>query len=222
MGMGSFQVIRESIEHIMKTVGADTLPTLDNSLVSIVSMIAIILFKLVRAIETRPSGCGRSGPTCGRSGLQGVVGGRPPEHPLRLARSHMCSLADPRMCSVPLAPPVSENSHMPALAHPTNCCSQVLWLYCRAVKDLLEADGKGASVSTIDAMAQDHINDCLSNAVAVVAVVLASYSSSLWWVDPVGAIFISLYIMWSWYARASERDIAGTEERSPRSPARST
>ncbi|GMI32455.1 hypothetical protein TeGR_g4714, partial [Tetraparma gracilis] len=126
MGMGSFQVIRESIEHIMKTVGADTLPTLDNSLVSIVSMIAIILFKLV------------------------------------------------------------------------------LWLYCRAVKDLLEADGKGASVSTIDAMAQDHINDCLSNAVAVVAVVLASYSSSLWWVDPVGAIFISLYIMWSWYETGSE------------------
>lgn len=58
---------------------------------------------------------------------------------------------------------------------------------------------------TLEALAQDHWNDALSNAVAAVALVLALWSESLWWVDPVGAVVISLYIIYSWYETGKEQ-----------------
>jgi cation diffusion facilitator family transporter len=80
----------------------------------------------------------------------------------------------------------------------------LLFLYCKAVANLLSADGGGDSVATIEAMYQDHVNDCLSNSVAVVAVFFASRWPELWWLDPAGAIIISVYIMYSWYHTGSE------------------
>ena len=38
-------------------------------------------------------------------------------------------------------------------------------------------------------------NDILSNSVAAIALLLALYSPKLWFIDPVGAICISLYIV---------------------------
>jgi len=58
---------------------------------------------------------------------------------------------------------------------------------------------------TLEALAQDHWNDALSNGVAAVALVLALYSPSLWWVDPVGAVLISIYIIVSWYETGREQ-----------------
>lgn len=58
---------------------------------------------------------------------------------------------------------------------------------------------------TLDALAQDHWNDALSNAVAAMALVAAYASPSLWFVDPVGAIFISVYIIYSWYETGKEQ-----------------
>jgi len=58
---------------------------------------------------------------------------------------------------------------------------------------------------TLEAVAQDHWNDILSNGVAATALIFALYSSSLWFLDPVGAIFISLYIIWSWYETGKEQ-----------------
>lgn len=58
---------------------------------------------------------------------------------------------------------------------------------------------------TLEALAQDHWNDCLSNGVSAVALFLALYSPSLWWVDPVGAVIISLYIIYSWYHTGQEQ-----------------
>ena len=52
---------------------------------------------------------------------------------------------------------------------------------------------------TLEALAQDHWNDILSNGVAAIALICSLYSESLWWIDPVGAIVISIYIIWSWY-----------------------
>ena len=52
---------------------------------------------------------------------------------------------------------------------------------------------------TLEALAQDHWNDALSNAVAAAALVAALISKDLWFLDPVGAIVISLYIIYSWY-----------------------
>ena len=58
---------------------------------------------------------------------------------------------------------------------------------------------------TLEALAQDHWNDALSNGVAAIALVLALYSADLWWLDPVGAILISIYIIYSWYHTGKEQ-----------------
>lgn len=58
---------------------------------------------------------------------------------------------------------------------------------------------------TLEALAQDHWNDALSNGVAAVALVLALYSPGLWWLDPLGAIIISIYIIVSWYETGREQ-----------------
>lgn len=58
---------------------------------------------------------------------------------------------------------------------------------------------------TLEALAQDHWNDVLSNGVAAVALVLALYSPNLWWLDPLGAISISIYIIVSWYETGREQ-----------------
>lgn len=58
---------------------------------------------------------------------------------------------------------------------------------------------------TLEALAQDHWNDALSNAVAAVALVAVLFSRDLWFVDPIGAIIISLYIIYSWYETGKEQ-----------------
>lgn len=58
---------------------------------------------------------------------------------------------------------------------------------------------------TLEALAKDHWNDVLSNGVSAVALSLAMFSPSLWWVDPVGAVIISLYIIYSWYHTGQEQ-----------------
>jgi len=58
---------------------------------------------------------------------------------------------------------------------------------------------------TLEAVAQDHFNDVLSNGVSLVALLLALYSKKLWWCDGVGAILISVYIIHSWYETGREQ-----------------
>lgn len=72
--------------------------------------------------------------------------------------------------------------------------------YSAAVKQSIRA-----SDPTMEALAQDHWNDCLSNTVAVIALLAALTSSSLWFVDPLGALLISLYIIYSWYETGKEQ-----------------
>ena len=64
-----------------------------------------------------------------------------------------------------------------------------LWFYCVALQD------KSDSVM---ALAEDHRNDILSNMGAIACGIGASMSRKVWWIDPAGAIVISLYIVWSW------------------------
>ena len=58
---------------------------------------------------------------------------------------------------------------------------------------------------TLEALALDHWNDCLSNAVAAVALLFALRSEALWFLDPIGAILISIYIIHSWYETGKEQ-----------------
>lgn len=55
------------------------------------------------------------------------------------------------------------------------------------------------------ALSQDHLNDVLSNAVALVAAFLASRDASLWFLDPLGAICISCFIVYNWVETAREQ-----------------
>lgn len=68
----------------------------------------------------------------------------------------------------------------------------LLWVYCRQF-----------TYSPIAmALSEDHLNDVLSNGVALIAGSLASgfvLNGILWWLDSTGAIVISLYIIYSWY-----------------------
>ena len=48
------------------------------------------------------------------------------------------------------------------------------------------------------ALAEDHRNDIISNLGAIAFGAIASTTQKVWWFDPLGAILISLYIIWSW------------------------
>jgi len=58
---------------------------------------------------------------------------------------------------------------------------------------------------TMAALAQDHRNDVLSNAVALLAAWLASKRRSMWYLDPAGAIGISIFIVSNWIVTAREQ-----------------
>lgn len=59
--------------------------------------------------------------------------------------------------------------------------------------------------STLDTLAQDHWNDALSNFIAAAALMAAYMSPKLWFLDPLGGITISLYIIFSWYITGKEQ-----------------
>ena len=91
----------------------------------------------------------------------------------------------------------------------------LLWICNRgANKRVVRGEGVSSSSSravvqladpTLEALAQDHLNDALSNSVAAVALLFALREPSLWFLDPVGAIIISLYIIYSWYVTGKEQ-----------------
>jgi cation diffusion facilitator family transporter len=58
---------------------------------------------------------------------------------------------------------------------------------------------------TLEALAQDHWNDSLSNTIAAIALLFALREPSLWYLDPLGAILISFYIIHSWYMTGKDQ-----------------
>lgn len=74
----------------------------------------------------------------------------------------------------------------------------VLWLYCRRFS---------ADSDSIAALAEDHLNDVMSNSAAVATALIAGYWRDAWWVDPAGAILISVWIIARWIGIISEQVI---------------
>ncbi|BDA45864.1 Metal tolerance protein 9 [Coccomyxa sp. Obi] len=68
----------------------------------------------------------------------------------------------------------------------------LLYLYCRTYKARLIAR------TPMGALAEDHLNDVVSNAGAIVTATIAAKVLGAWWVDPLGAIVISLWIISRW------------------------
>jgi cation diffusion facilitator family transporter len=79
-----------------------------------------------------------------------------------------------------------------------------LMRFCRKVDDEFVA-ALGRSNGVVEALAQDHQNDVVSNAVSLVIALLASYIPKIWFFDPLGAIAISLLILIGWVERGKEQ-----------------
>ena len=67
----------------------------------------------------------------------------------------------------------------------------ILYIYCRFAFMVVESD-------SLEALAEDHLNDVMSNTAALVTASIAFHSHGGWWVDPAGAILISLAIIYRW------------------------
>jgi len=66
----------------------------------------------------------------------------------------------------------------------------ILWIWCRAIHESTAAQ----------ALAQDHSNDILFNIVTTIIAVIAS--KTVYFIDPAGAIVLSLYIIYNWIKTA--------------------
>ena len=75
----------------------------------------------------------------------------------------------------------------------------LLYIYCVALQKQSES---------MLALAEDHRNDIMSNVVAILTGALASWWHEGWWIDPLGGILISLYIIYSWGAICKEQVMA--------------
>ncbi len=57
--------------------------------------------------------------------------------------------------------------------------------------------GRALKSDMLGALAEDHFNDVLSNSAAIITASIA-FNTTAWWLDPVGAIGISLLIIYRW------------------------
>lgn len=71
------------------------------------------------------------------------------------------------------------------------------WIFCRWASYVLSSDG-------LDALAEDHFNDVISNTLAIITAAIAVHTP-LWWFDPAGAIFISVVIILRWIGMMNEQ-----------------
>ena len=61
------------------------------------------------------------------------------------------------------------------------------------------------TTDSLRALAEDHLNDVVSNVAAIVTAVVAAKVHHVWWIDPVGAILISLWIVSRWTVMTFEQ-----------------
>lgn len=66
------------------------------------------------------------------------------------------------------------------------------WLWCRKIES-----------SAVEALAQDAMTDIVFNSFSIL-VPLAGHYLNVWWLDPMGALFLSCYIIYSWGETALE------------------
>ena len=102
-------------------------------------------------------------------------------------------------------------------------CQKVGHVRIEEANNLVNVNGRRGSTSprfyvdsTLEALALDHWNDCLSNSVAAIALFCTLSNEHLWILDPIGAIIISLYIIFSWYSTGKEQIEQLTGKAAPR------
>ncbi|KAF7593605.1 hypothetical protein BBP40_011123 [Aspergillus hancockii] len=74
------------------------------------------------------------------------------------------------------------------------------WFWCRLIKN-----------SSVQALAQDAQTDVVFNLFSILFPLIGSFANA-WWVDPLGGLLLSLYVIWNWSGTAGEhiRHLTGT------------
>lgn len=89
------------------------------------------------------------------------------------------------------------------------CFKVLLYLYCmiaiKRIESLKSTARYSLEILSIEALRQDHRNDIISNSFSLAIAILASHFTRLWSLDPVGALLISIYILFGWIQRAMEQ-----------------
>lgn len=73
----------------------------------------------------------------------------------------------------------------------------VLYIFCRYANRSVRSD-------SLAALAEDHLNDVVSNIAAIVTAAIA-FNTTAWYIDPVGAILISFVIIGRWLGVMAEQ-----------------
>jgi divalent metal cation (Fe/Co/Zn/Cd) transporter len=81
----------------------------------------------------------------------------------------------------------------------------VLFVYCYSINLTVHSDMLGA-------LAEDHLNDVMSNSVALLTAAAAFYTS-YWWLDAAGAILISCVIIFRWVQVVNDQVIKHCNDR---------
>ncbi|KAE8145095.1 hypothetical protein BDV25DRAFT_170817 [Aspergillus avenaceus] len=66
------------------------------------------------------------------------------------------------------------------------------WFWCRLIKS-----------SSVQALAQDAMTDVVFNLLSILFPLIGTFTES-WWIDPLGGLLLSVYIIWNWGGTASE------------------
>ena len=72
-----------------------------------------------------------------------------------------------------------------------------MWMYCSHIYKITESE----LMATIVA---DHLEDVISNCIAIASLAI-SFHTTAWWVDPAGAILISVVIIFRWVGIIKEQ-----------------
>ena len=73
------------------------------------------------------------------------------------------------------------------------------WFYCRLIKN-----------SSVQALAQDAVTDCIFNTFSIIFPLIGFYAR-IWWLDALGGLLLSLFVMFNWAHTSSEhvRNLCG-------------
>jgi cation diffusion facilitator family transporter len=187
MGMASFEVVKESVA----SLAAQSSPLADNlTLASFYNMLGVILAKLLllqlcNVAAHRKTIVLRSG-----GGASRITSSGNNDEVEDDAKAAVATIDEEATPLVEAAAGAGAGASTASAASTSNN---------RGAVTVQLAD------PTLEAIAQDHFNDVLSNGVAAVALLVALRDPRWWFLDPLGAIAISVYIIYSWYRTGREQ-----------------
>jgi cation diffusion facilitator family transporter len=78
-----------------------------------------------------------------------------------------------------------------------------LYLYCKFVIKKIKRVSGTTDIS-LEALCQDHLNDVITISFSIIIAVIATRFESMWVLDPIGALILSLFILVGWVYRGKD------------------